>query len=90
MTGPPAPSAAYHPGQRLGLQVRDLTVVFDGHRAVDAVSFEVEPGASFGVVGESGSGKSTVLRALCGLAPRSVGSVTLIGSGAPTQPTSVA
>ena len=30
----------------------------------------VAPGESFGLVGESGSGKSTVLRAICGLAPR--------------------
>jgi peptide/nickel transport system ATP-binding protein len=39
---------------------------------VDAVrgsSFQVGEGEVFGIVGESGSGKSTVLRALCGLAP---------------------
>jgi peptide/nickel transport system ATP-binding protein len=41
-------------------------------------SFRVEPGASFGIVGESGSGKSTVLRAICGLAPLSAGSVKLV------------
>ena len=61
----------------LGLQVQDLRVVFDGFVAVDGVSFEVAPGQSFGIVGESGSGKSTVLRALCGLAPRAAGRVAL-------------
>jgi ABC-type dipeptide/oligopeptide/nickel transport system ATPase subunit len=40
----------------------------------------VEPGESFGIVGESGSGKSTVLRAICGLAPLQQGSVTLTGA----------
>jgi peptide/nickel transport system ATP-binding protein len=64
----------------LGLQVQNLSVVFDGFTAVDGVSFTVAPGESFGIVGESGSGKSTVLRALCGLAPRTAGTVALLGA----------
>ncbi len=75
---------------RLGLQVQDLTVQFDGFTAVDALSFTVAPGESFGIVGESGSGKSTVLRAICGLAPRSGGQVHLTGGAAPTHPASPA
>ncbi|MBC7940567.1 MAG: ABC transporter ATP-binding protein [Chitinophagaceae bacterium] len=65
----------------MGLQVQGLSVVFDGFVAVDGVSFEVQPGESFGIVGESGSGKSTVLRALCGLAPRTAGVLRLTGVG---------
>ncbi|MCX7277762.1 MAG: ABC transporter ATP-binding protein, partial [Burkholderiales bacterium] len=45
---------------------------------------------SFGIVGESGSGKSTVLRAICGLAPRAAGTVQLLGGDTLPQPGSKA
>jgi peptide/nickel transport system ATP-binding protein len=63
----------------LGLEVDGLRVVYDGFVAVAGSSFTVAPGESFGIVGESGSGKSTVLRAICGLAPRTAGTVRLLG-----------
>ena len=63
----------------LGLDVDRLRVSFDGFMAVADTSFQVAPGESFGIVGESGSGKSTVLRAICGLAPRESGTVRLTG-----------
>ncbi|SJZ48754.1 ABC transporter ATP-binding protein [Consotaella salsifontis] len=66
------------------LSASNLQVVF-GHgrqevRAVRGISFNVRPEESFGLVGESGSGKSTVLRAICGLAPISGGSVSMDGT----------
>ena len=67
------------PTQALGLSVSRLRVTYDGFVAVADTSFRVAPGESFGIVGESGSGKSTVLRAICGLAPKESGSVQLIG-----------
>ena len=63
----------------LGLEVSGLRVVYDGFAAVADTSFSVAPGESFGIVGESGSGKSTVLRAICGLTPRTAGTVGLLG-----------
>jgi peptide/nickel transport system ATP-binding protein len=63
----------------LGLEVRKLRVVYDGFSAVADTSFCVAPGESFGIVGESGSGKSTVLRAICGLAPKTSGTVRFVG-----------
>ena len=49
------------------LRVEKLQVNFGPVEAVRTVSFQVAPGACFGIVGESGSGKSTILRAICGL-----------------------
>ncbi|WP_326694064.1 ABC transporter ATP-binding protein [Streptomyces sp. NBC_01766] len=50
------------------IEVEDLTITFDGAvRAVDRLSFTLEPGGALGVVGESGSGKSASAYALLGL-----------------------
>ena len=67
----------------VGIQVEHLAVSYDGFVAMADTSFRVEPGGSFGIVGESGSGKSTVLRAICGLAPVVSGSVRLLGEADP-------
>ncbi|WP_394329432.1 ABC transporter ATP-binding protein [Rhodoferax koreense] len=76
--------------QPIGLDVQHLRVSFDGFVAVADSSFTVKPGESFGIVGESGSGKSTVLRAICGLAPRESGEVRLLGPGPQPEPGSKA
>ena len=53
--------------------------------AASGISFDVAPGAAFGLVGESGSGKSTVLRSIAGLIPHAEGQVQLGGAAMPPQ-----
>ncbi|HVT88025.1 MAG TPA: oligopeptide/dipeptide ABC transporter ATP-binding protein [Tepidisphaeraceae bacterium] len=76
-------------GQPL-LEVRDLKTYFPirrgvfsrvvGHvKAVDGVSFTVQPGKTLGLVGESGCGKTTVGRTILRLIPASGGSVKYKG-----------
>ncbi len=65
------------------LEVRDLVKVFPGPagpvRALDGVSFTVEPGEFVVIVGLSGSGKSTLLRCINGLVKPTAGRVVFDG-----------
>ena len=71
------------PSQPLILETRELSRTF-GHgdqivRAVDHVSFSVQPGEIISIVGESGSGKSTLARLLLRLMDPTGGRILLNG-----------
>ena len=62
--------------------IDDLSVTFHKGRqpikAVDHLSFTIEPGTTVGLVGESGSGKTTTGRAIAGIGPISGGDVRFL------------
>ncbi|BBL71347.1 ABC transporter ATP-binding protein [Methylogaea oryzae] len=53
--------------------------VVDHVKAVDGVSFELEPGSTLALVGESGCGKSTLGKSLLGLIPHHAGAIRFDG-----------
>ncbi|MEO6886383.1 MAG: ABC transporter ATP-binding protein [Jatrophihabitantaceae bacterium] len=60
--------------------VNELTKVFRGNiRAVDRLSFTVEPGSVTGFLGPNGAGKTTTLRMVLGLVRPTAGNATIGG-----------
>jgi peptide/nickel transport system ATP-binding protein len=70
------------------IEIENLTVTFRAKgrevQAVQDVSLSVGAQESYGLVGESGSGKSTILRAICGMAPVTGGTIRIGGEPLPT------
>ena len=63
-------------------KVRGEGVLFPPHRtlkAVNGVTFDLQPGETLGIVGESGCGKSTLARALLNLIPATAGDIAWMG-----------
>ena len=48
-------------------------------KALDGVSFQIEPGEFFGLLGPNGAGKTTLISVLAGLARASAGRVSVMG-----------
>jgi ABC-2 type transport system ATP-binding protein len=59
------------------LEIMRLTKKFGAHKAVDAVSFTVQPGDAFGLLGPNGAGKSTTISMVSGLLVPDDGEVLL-------------
>jgi len=57
------------------LTVEDLTVSFDGFKAVDGLNFYVEKDELRCVIGPNGAGKTTLLDMICGKTRPSAGSI---------------
>ena len=57
------------------LAIEDLTVSFDGFRAVDAVNLYVDKGEVRVIIGPNGAGKTTLLDLICGKTHASAGTI---------------
>jgi len=66
-------------GEDFLLSVEGLTVSFDGFKAVDDLSFYVEPNECRVIIGPNGAGKTTVLDLICGRTKATEGSVKFKG-----------
>ncbi len=61
--------------ERFILKIEDLTVSFDGFKAVDGLNLYIEPNECHVIIGPNGAGKTTVLDLICGRTAASGGSV---------------
>ena len=61
------------------IEARGLTKDYGDKRAVDGLTFTVEPGVVTGFLGPNGSGKSTTMRLILGLDAPTAGDVTVNG-----------
>ena len=61
------------------IEARNLTKNYGSKRAVDGLSFTVQPGIVTGFLGPNGSGKSTTMRLILGLDAPTRGDVTVNG-----------
>lgn len=61
------------------LEATDIRCTVNGRRIVDGASLSVSAGEFVGLVGPNGAGKSSLLKAILGIRPRDVGTVTIDG-----------
>ncbi|MCL4559554.1 MAG: ATP-binding cassette domain-containing protein [Chloroflexi bacterium] len=66
------------------VEVNHISKTFGSVRAVDDVSFVVNPGEIFGLLGPNGAGKTTTIRVLLDIFKPDAGSVSILG-GAMTE-----
>src|ERR1700759_2681287 len=75
--GAPGPGQPGGAGARVSLQ--NLSRHFGSTRALDGLTFEIEPGELVALLGPSGCGKTTALRILAGFETADSGAVTVDG-----------
>ena len=69
------------------IDCQGLTKLYGQLRAVDDLSFRVQPGEVLGFLGPNGAGKTTTMRIVAGFLPATDGRVTVCGFDVETQAT---
>ncbi len=67
------------------LELKNITKVFPGVKALDNVSLDVKPGEVVGIIGENGAGKSTLMKVLTGVYEPSAGEIIYEGKNVAFQ-----
>lgn len=70
--------APHEPGTSL-LDVRGLSLRYNGHYALENITFQLKGGERVAVVGPNGAGKSTLFKIVAGLLEPSAGDVNVFG-----------
>ncbi|HON58275.1 MAG TPA: ATP-binding cassette domain-containing protein, partial [Smithella sp.] len=60
-------------------KVENLSISFGGIKAVNNISFEVEPNTIFSIIGPNGSGKTTIFNMISGIYKPNEGGIFLEG-----------
>jgi manganese/iron transport system ATP-binding protein len=78
--GPHYPHVPHDPGAPI-LEVNKLSIRYDGHFALENVTFHLHAGERVAVVGPNGAGKSTLFKVVAGVLQPSSGEVKISGYG---------
>jgi ABC-2 type transport system ATP-binding protein len=61
------------------LDLQHVTKQYEGHLAVDDLTFSVKPGILFGLLGPNGAGKTSTIRMITGITLPDEGTISLNG-----------
>ncbi len=75
----PARPVTNHNAHPAAIDVRNLTVRYNGDAAIDDVTFRVMAGDKVAIIGPNGAGKSTLIKAILGLLRYQSGQITVAG-----------
>ncbi len=69
----------------MSVKVKELTKIYGKQKALNEISFEVQPGEILGFLGPNGAGKSTTMKILTGYLTQNSGTASVCGFDVATQ-----
>lgn len=73
----------------MSIVVENVTKIYGTQRAIDNVSFSVQPGEIVGLLGPNGAGKSTMMKMITCFIPQNEGKITVCGFDVKEDPLKV-